>query len=238
MQRYHQLRLFDGMIYCRYMEDQQFIPRQNYWSLIRFGVLGFGIVALFLGVYFGVFNSSRTIAIPKTIVPREFAPAKGPLNAPILIIEYGDFECPYCKQALSAISQIAAQYPEAVRLEFRQFPLYSKHPNATLAGVASLCAHAQGKFWEYHDQLFAYQDNLTQAGLLRYAQTVGLNTDSFQACLVSKQTLPMVSEEFAAGIADGVKGTPTFFVNGEKIEGPVTYEQWRIIIERLLVSKK
>lgn len=226
------------MIYLLGMEEQQFIPRQNYWSLIRFGVLGFGIVALFLGVYFGVFNSSHEIVIPKTIVPREFAPAKGPLSAPILIIEYGDFECPYCKQASSAISQIAAQYPDAVRLEFRQFPLYSKHPNATLAGVASLCAHAQGKFWEYHDQLFAYQDNLTQAGLLRYAQTVGLNTDSFQACLVSKQTLPMVSEEFAAGVADGVKGTPTFFVNGEKIEGPVTYEQWRIIIERLLVSKK
>lgn len=227
-----------SVIYCRGMEAQQFISRQNYWSLVRFGMLGFGIVALFLGVYFGFFNSSSEIVIPKTIVPREFAPAKGPLNAPIFIVEYGDFECPYCKQALTALSQISEQYPEAVRLEFRQFPLYSKHPNATLAGVASLCAHAQGKFWEYHNQLFAYQDNLSQSGLMRYAQTIGLHMDSFQACLVSKQTLPMVSEEFAAGVADGVIGTPTFFVNGEKIEGPVTYEQWRIIIERLLVSKK
>ena len=226
-----------SVVYYFHMEDQGYIPQQNGWALVRFGLLGFGIVALFLGVYFGFVRGGKEIVIPPTIVPREFAPAKGPLNAPIFIIEYGDFECPFCKKASTALMSIAAQYPEAVRIEYRQFPLYSKHPNATLAGVASLCAHAQGKFWEYHDQLFEYQNNLTQAALMRYAMEVGLKMDTFQSCLVEKKTLPMVSEEFSAGLKDGVEGTPTFFVNGEKISGPVKYEQWRVIIERLLVSR-
>jgi protein-disulfide isomerase len=139
--------------------------------------------------------------------------AVGPAHAPITVVEYGDFECPNCKQAVPALKLLLQQFPERIRIVFRHFPLEQVHPHALLAAQAAESAGAQGRFWEMHDVLFARQQHLTRKHLEAYAAELDLDRARFAADLDDEVYLQRVREHIAGGTASGARGTPTFFVN-------------------------
>ena len=147
--------------------------------------------------------------------------AKGRANAPLTVIEFSDFECPFCgRYARDAYRQIEREYVTTGKLRyvFRHFPLERIHPKALKASEAAECAHAQGKFWEMHDRLFANQQAMGLAELGSHAQALGLNTGSFQQCLSGAMTA-RVKQDLAEGIKAGITGTPTFFFGTITAEG-------------------
>jgi protein-disulfide isomerase len=142
----------------------------------------------------------------------------GPDHAPVTVVEYGDFECPSCKQATGAVKLMLARFDERVRLVFRHFPLEGVHPHALRAAEAAECAGGQGKFWSMHDLLFENQLHLRQPQLLEYAQRLGLDMPRFTAEMDDEIYLQRVREHQRSGDASGVRGTPTFFVNDRLLD--------------------
>lgn len=161
-------------------------------------------------------------------------PVIGPSTAPITIVEFGDFQCEFCREAAPIMRELRARYPEAIRVQFRDFPLTDVHPQALAAAEAAQCATLQGKFWQYHDALFAVGGDLTETQFVAIAQSVGLNTEDFSKCRESHRTLPGIQRDFEAGVAVGVSGTPTWFINGRKIEGVVPLESWSQVVLAVL----
>ncbi len=149
---------------------------------------------------------------------------RGKADAKVTLIEYSDFECPYCTKHVASIDQALKDFPNDVRVVYRHFPL-SFHENAEKAAVASECAANQGKFWEMHDGLFTMSETegLSTEGMKKLAGDLGLNTNDFNACLDGNQTLDRVYSDYDNGITAGVSGTPATFVNGGLIEGAVPY---------------
>ena len=143
----------------------------------------------------------------------------GSPQAPVTLVEYGDFECPYCRQAHFVLQDLMAATGDRVRLVFRHFPLTQVHPHAQQAAEASEAAGAQGQFWEMHDILYERQDALELEDLVAYAQALGLDLGRFQIELVQGVHAPRVREHFISGVRSGVNGTPTFFVNGRRHDG-------------------
>jgi protein-disulfide isomerase len=142
----------------------------------------------------------------------------GPDHAPVTVVEYGDFECPNCKQAAGTLKLMLARFDEKVRLAFRHFPLEGVHPHALRAAEAAECAGGQGKFWPMYDLLFENQLHLKQAQLFEYAQRLGLDMPRFTAEMDDEIYLQRVREHQHNGDASGVRGTPTFFVNGRLLD--------------------
>jgi Na+/H+ antiporter NhaA len=143
---------------------------------------------------------------------------RGPAKAPVTVVEYGDFECPYCGQAEPVIREILADYGD-VRYVWRHLPLNDVHPHAQLAAEGSEAAAAQGKFWEMHDQLLEHQGALTAKDLIRYAAGLGLNADRFARYLAGDAGAARIDEDVDSADLSGVSGTPTFFVNGKRHHG-------------------
>jgi protein-disulfide isomerase len=143
-------------------------------------------------------------------------PSYGPEDATVTVVEFSDFECPYCSLAAAAVDQAKEKYGDRVRFVFRQFPL-SFHQQAHLAAQASLAAHAQGKFWEFHDKLFANQKQLGRDALEGYAKELGLDMDAFNKALDDGTYKDTVDAELALGQEVFVQGTPTMFVNGARV---------------------
>jgi len=154
---------------------------------------------------------------PRFDVPAE-GPSRGPEGAPITIVEFSDFQCPFCQRVLPTLEQIMEKYPDQVRVVYRNLPLRS-HSRARPAAEAALCANDQGQFWPYHDLLFENSRQLSDEDLLRYAGEVGLDSDKFQACYDEKRFAQQVSDDVAAARAVGANGTPAFFVNGVLLSG-------------------
>ena len=144
----------------------------------------------------------------------------GPSNAPASLVEYGDYECPYCGLAHPIVQSVLDRLQGQVRFVFRHFPLAEIHPHALLAAEAAEAAGAQGKFWPMHDTLFENQRGLREQDLLRYAAMLGLDLPRFTAELADHRWEPRVREDFMSGVRSGVNGTPTFFVNGIRHDGP------------------
>jgi protein-disulfide isomerase len=161
------------------------------------------------------------------------APVRGPKNAPITVIAFSDFECPFCGRVLPTLKQIEEQYAGKVRVAFKNQPL-SFHPNAKPAAMAALAAHEQGKFWEYHDKLFANQRALDRASLERYAQELGLDMGKFKSALDSNKYEAQVSADMSEASRLGVSGTPTFFINGRMIVGAQGFDAFKRIIDEEL----
>ena len=136
----------------------------------------------------------------------------------IRVIEFSDFQCPACKGAEPAVKEIIDEHKEDIEFYYRNFPL-EMHENSMIAALAGSCANEQEKFWEYHDLLFANQNNLDKESLKGYAEQLNLNIDEFNECLDSKKYKEEVQKDISDGVKAGVKGTPTFFVNGKKVEG-------------------
>jgi protein-disulfide isomerase len=151
------------------------------------------------------------------------APFRGPRDARIVITEFADYECPYCRSSQPALDRLLEAYGDEVRLVFRQFPLES-HPQALAAAKASVCAAKQGRFWEVHDALFA-APSLAEDVLRRAASSAGLDVPAFDACRASDATLAAVMKDRQTGKRIGVTGTPTYVVNGVVLSGAVGFEQ-------------
>jgi protein-disulfide isomerase len=171
-----------------------------------------------------------------------YAPSYGPKQAKVTIVTFSDFECPFCARGAQVLDQIKKAYKNKVHIVFRHFPL-SFHPNAHLAGQASLAANAQGKFWAYHDKLFANQENLTKADLLKYAKQLKLDMAKFKQALDKGTYKKQVDADFAFGnkIAK-VQGTPYFSLRTAKytrvVEGAYPLSHFRPILDALLAGKK
>lgn len=166
-----------------------------------------------------------------THVPRSaHAPAFGPRDAKVTIIQWSDFECPYCARASETLREIREAYPEDVRFEFRHLPLPT-HARAIPAAIAALAAHEQGRFWEYHDLLFQQQRALSDADLEAYARMIGLDLPRFRRSLQDPQHEAMILADAEEGRRVGARGTPTFFVNGRKVMGNKSLEEFRLHID-------
>jgi protein-disulfide isomerase len=144
----------------------------------------------------------------------------GPEDAPVTLVEYGDYECPHCGRAYPIVRQVQKAMGSDLRFVFRYFPLREIHPHAERAAEAAEAAGAQGKFWPIHDLLFTHQDALEDDDLLAYASTLGLDADRFAAELESGVHADRVRRDFRSGVRSGVNGTPTFFINGIRYDAP------------------
>jgi protein-disulfide isomerase len=163
-------------------------------------------------------------------------PARGPGVAPVTIVEFSDFQCPYCGREAPVIDRLMKEYDGKVRLVFRHYPL-DFHPFAAKAAEAGACAADQGKFWEMHDKMFGNQAKLGVDDLKGYAKAIGVDPAKFDKCLDSGEKKPLVDEDQKAGTQAGVNGTPAFFVNGIFINGAVPYEQIKQTVDRELKKK-
>jgi protein-disulfide isomerase len=143
----------------------------------------------------------------------------GPSDAPLTLVEYGDFECPFCGAAYPIVERIRQQLGTNMRFVFRHFPLQESHPHAEHAAEAAEDAGAQGKFWEMHHTLFEHQKRLDDEALAQYAQALELDVARFSSELSSGVYADRVRQDFHTGVRSGVNGTPTFFVNGERYDG-------------------
>jgi len=161
-------------------------------------------------------------------------PTRGPASAPVVLVVFSDFECPYCRDFSMTLSDIIDQFGDKVRLVFRQYPLTRIHPDAQKAAEASLCAAAQNRFWEMHDLLFANQDKLQEEDIKSRAKDLNLNADAFNSCLTAKRVATLIREDIRAGSAAGADGTPTLYVNGRYLGGSHTYEEIAAVIEEEL----
>ena len=158
------------------------------------------------------------------------APLKGAKNAKVTIVEFSDFQCPFCSRVEPTITKIVEEYKNDVRVAFKQLPL-PFHNNAHLAAEAALAAKAQGKFWEMHAKLFANQQALERPSLEKYAEEIGLNVDKFKADLDSGKWKQKVDQEQAEGNKIGARGTPSFFINGKSFVGAQPYEAFKAKID-------
>jgi len=145
--------------------------------------------------------------------------AAGPEDAPVTLVEYGDYECPYCGMAYPIVKRAQLDLGNRLRFVFRNFPLAESHPHARLAAEAAEAAGAQGKFWEMHDMLYEHQDALEAEDLTGYAKSLGLDVPKFAHDLEAGTYTKRVRDDFRNGVRSGVNGTPTFFVNGSRYEG-------------------
>jgi protein-disulfide isomerase len=174
---------------------------------------------------------------PRQKVASANSPAKGSTSAPIEMIEFSDFQCPFCLRADPTVQQVLKTYGDRIRFVYRHYPL-PNHPNARPAAEAAACANEQGKFWPYHDRLFANPTKLSAADLKQHAAELGLNTPQFNACVDSHKLKAEVDADVRDGERAGVNGTPAFFINGRAISGAQPFDVFKKIIDEELATKK
>lgn len=163
-------------------------------------------------------------------------PVRGNPEAPVTIIEFTDFECPYCRRANETLERVREAYPNDVKIVARQFPL-PNHDRARPAAEAALCANEQGRYWEYRQRLFSDQKKLSDADLRRHAKELGLDEAKFAQCLAVGRYAEQVKKDLAEGQKYGVKGTPAFFVNGEFLSGAQPFASFDEAIKTALAAK-
>jgi protein-disulfide isomerase len=156
---------------------------------------------------------------------------RGPADAHVTLLEYGDYECPYCGQAYGFVKELEESVGDMVRFAFRNFPLTSIHPHAESAAEAAAAAGAQGKFWDMHDCLFEHQEALDDIYLIEYADMIGVDMVRFTRELSGRRHAARVRQDFLSGVRSGVNGTPTFFINGVRYDGAYDLDSWLAAIE-------
>ena len=160
----------------------------------------------------------------------------GNRHALVTLVEFSDFQCPYCGREYPVVERVMKEYEGKVRLVFRHYPL-EMHPFAQKAAEAAACAQDQGKFWELHDKMFTNQSKLAVDDLKGYAKAVGMDASKFDKCLDSGEKKALVDDDMKAGSAAGVSGTPAFFINGVFVNGAQPYDQMKQTIDRELSRK-
>jgi protein-disulfide isomerase len=164
----------------------------------------------------------------------EGAPLRGAADAPVTLVEFSDFHCPFCKKAQATLKQLLEKYPGKVRLAYRDFPIDNLHPQARRAAEAARCAQDQRRFWEYHDLLFTHSPQASSDDLERYAEQVSLDMTKFKQCLSSGAHQATVQRDFYEGTRLGVSGTPAFFINGRPLSGAQSLEAFARVIDEEL----
>jgi protein-disulfide isomerase len=161
---------------------------------------------------------------------------EGPDDAAITIVEYGDFQCPYCGQAYPIVKRLQNDFGDSLRLVFRNMPLTNVHPQAELAAETAEAVGLQGKFWPMHDVLFENQRDLSGPAILRYVEDVGADLSQVANALNDGVVQKRVKDDVESGIRSGVNGTPTFFVNGERYDGSWDYDTFHAYLEEVLAQ--
>jgi protein-disulfide isomerase len=181
----------------------------------------------------GKYKTTIALKPPKVDVSTAGRPARGGNEqAPVTIVEFSDYECPFCKRAEETVKKVLAAYGDKIRFVYRHYPL-EFHATARPAAEASACAGAQGKFWEYHDKLFASSD-LTDAKLKALAGEVGVDQAKFDECFAKKQFKGDIDKDMADASSVGVTGTPAFFINGRMLSGAQPFEKFKEVIDEEL----
>lgn len=170
-------------------------------------------------------------------VSLDTAPVRGPSDAWVTVVELGDFQCPYCASAAPTVAQMLETWPSDVRVAFKHFPLWF-HARAMPAARAAECAREQGKFWEMYDSLYADSQHLEDADLEARAKAIGLDVESWKACLSSSQAQEVIDADVRQGGALPVSGTPAFFINGRIVVGARPFDDFRSVIEAELAAAK
>jgi protein-disulfide isomerase len=165
------------------------------------------------------------------------APIRGPRTAPVTVIEYSDFHCPYCRTVQPTLLQLLAKYPTQVRLIYKHFPLDDRHPQARRAAEASWCAGEQNRFWQFHDLVYGAPADASSAALHNLATKAGIDVPAFEACLASGKAAPIVQAQLEEGSHYGVDGTPGFFINGRLISGARPLEAFSKMVDEELASR-
>ncbi len=181
---------------------------------------------------------SVTLRPPRVQVSFDPARTLGNPDAPITIVEFADFQCPYCRKATPIMREVLNKYKDQVRLAFRDFPLQELHPYAQRAAEAARCATAQGKFWAYHDVLFSGTARLSEQDLREHAVTLSLDMTQFDACMQDGGFKARIAEDRKAGMLAGVSGTPGFFINGVFLNGFQSVSAFESVIDEELLSLK
>ena len=181
-------------------------------------------------------NVSVRLQSPKVEVAYDPARVRGDAKASVTIVEFSDFQCPFCQKAEPILKDLLAKYNGQVKLAFLDFPMRSLHPQAQSAAEAARCAEQQGKFWLYHDVLFADQTKLDEAGLAQSARSLGLDENSFQSCFKSGKFKAQIEHEVEEGTQAGVAGTPAFFIDGIYVNGVRPEAEFEKIIDTELAA--
>lgn len=174
------------------------------------------------GLYAQLWDQAHVVILlkpPMAHVSYDPARVRGAPHAPVVIVEFADFECPYCRAAEKTVASVLAKHPNEVVFAFRDFPLAQLHPRAQAAAEAAHCAGEQGQFWAYHDFLYASADNLAMPAMLKEAQSLHLDQKQFQSCVLSDKYSSQIQHDFQDGLNAGVTGTPAFFINGAFLDG-------------------
>ncbi len=193
------------------------------------------------GVVVASSNPDAPIETPQVVrydVPVDDDPFLGSPNAPITIVEFSDYECPYCRQWHSEVyTQIIDTYGDQIRFVYRDFPLESIHVNAKPAAEAANCANEKGVFWDFHDKLFSMELGLSPSAYQEYATQLGLDAQEFQECIESRRYQQEVQSDFDFAANLGVRSTPTFFITGIAVVGAQPFEIFQQVIERELAGE-
>jgi protein-disulfide isomerase len=157
---------------------------------------------------------------------------QGPADAPVSLVEYGDYQCPFCGRAYPIVKEVQARMGDRLRFVFRNFPISTSHPNAEQAAEAAEAAAAQDRFWEMHDHLFENQKRLRDEDLHLYAEELGLDAERFDREMAEHTYADRVHEDFLGGVRSGVNGTPTFYINGARHDGSYEPDDLVAALER------
>jgi protein-disulfide isomerase len=186
-------------------------------------------------------NPDAPVETPQVVrydIPVDDDPSLGSEDAPITIVEFSDYECPYCRQWHAEVyTRLLDTYGDQVRFVYRDFPLESIHANAKPAAEAANCANEQGVFWDYHDKLFSMELGLSSEAYQEYASQLGLDAEAFQECFESGRYQQEVQSDFEFAANLGVRSTPTFFINGIAVVGAQPFEIFQQVIERELAGE-
>ncbi|MEX2145234.1 MAG: DsbA family protein [Candidatus Spechtbacterales bacterium] len=204
------------------------------------GIAGI-VLASIAGIVYLAANKepSADVKLANEIIESDWA--RGNLESEVVLLEYADFQCPACASYHPLVNQLFTDYGDRVKFVFRHFPLEQIHANAEPAGRASEAAGRQGKFWEMHDMLFENQtawanDRNAEEKFVEYAQALGLDVEQFRTDMNSDEAKNKVKNDYDGGYRSGVPGTPTFFLNGDKISNPRNYDEFKAVIDQALAQ--
>jgi protein-disulfide isomerase len=182
-------------------------------------------------------SDTKILLQPSRFDVEAIGPSKGPDDAVVTIIEFSDFQCPFCQRVVPTLDQVVAKYPTQVRFVYRNLPLANIHPRAQAAAEAAACAGKQGSFWDYHDLIFADNHALSDADLEKHASDLGLDMDAFRQCVKNRETQQAVEADLAVAQSLEIAGTPSFFINGIPLHGAQSLEAFSKIIDEEIARK-
>jgi protein-disulfide isomerase len=237
-------------------------PRRGISSVASTLIIGI-VLALSLAflwrvwIYYGDISSGRSVSLPQfsahftavasaasaPVASGDHAevataddPSIGPDGAKLTVVEFLDYQCPFCGEESSVLRELTSTYGDRVRFIIRDFPVTSLHPDALSAAEAAGCAQAQGKFWQMHDRLFALHGVLNAAAVTGAAEQAGLDPTAFRSCMDRHDRQAEIEDDAKSGAEAGVRGTPTFFFNGSKVEGVIPIDVFETLIKRFIPS--